>query len=113
MALIGFSLIGCQSDNKKYPVQGELMKDYIQDQGNGWKFYRVFVRTNNGTVTYPFIGDSVELAKLEREFQSREETGTRGEMVGINPNTKVFSLDEIVLTPDKIKKLKGEKKNQK
>jgi hypothetical protein len=106
LALIGLTLSGCQNDNRKYPVQGELMEDYIQDQGRGWKFYRVIVKTNNGMVTYPFIGDLEELKRLEQNFQSRKETGTKGDMVGINPVTNVFSLDEIVLTPNKIKKLK-------
>ena len=108
LALMGLSLIGCQSDNKKYPVQGELIEDYIQNQEGGWRFYRVIVKTNNGIVTYPIIGDSVELTKLEQNFQSRKETGTKGDMVGINPVTNVFSLDEIILTPNKIKKLKKE-----
>ncbi len=112
LTLAGASLLsGCGNDDEKYSLQGELVEDYVQNEGNGWNFYRIFVKTDSGIVTYPIIGDSLELVNLERQFKSREEAIlegiNRGDMIGINPKSNIFSLQETILTPDDIKKLEG------
>jgi hypothetical protein len=85
----------------EFTVRGELVKDGIQRTAIG-DFYRPFVETEDGIVTFPIMGTEEELSDLDRKFVSRQEAGGRGAIVGFNPESNVFSLDEIVLTSDKM-----------
>jgi len=97
-------------EKTRLPVlQGELLRDYIQNEGTNNELYRINFHTTQGAGTFPVLGTPRELRALEGKFISREESGLQGDILSIDPNSNVFSLDEIILLPKHIKLVKPAK----
>ena len=103
---VGLASVGCKD---KFTLKGELIKDYVHKMQPEGNVYRIVVQNSEGIVTYPVIGDSAELARLERYFVSREDNGVKGDSIAINPESVIFSLDEVILLPENIKKIRQQK----
>ena len=52
------------------------------------------------------IGTEEELISLHARYTSRKESGTVGDIIGINPRTNIMSLDEAILTSKNIQLVK-------
>ena len=91
--------------NDPYTIKGELAQDYIQNLGSFGELYRIVVQTDKGLISYPILGEPNEIRDLERNLVSRGESPThKGDTIAINPKSSVFSLDEVILLPENIKK---------
>ncbi len=107
LLIAGGSYLGLkETKNRKFTVRGELLSDRIQNLESFGEFYRVYIKTDNGKiVTYPILASTKEIKNLNEKLVSKEESGGQGDLVAINPNTGILSLDEVVLTPEHIKKI--------
>ena len=100
---------GCSTDeNAKFSVRGELLNDYIQKVGDH-EFYRIEINDHSkfgGYKIYLIFGDSATLRQLDEQYTSRAELDSgRGDRIGVNPETSIFSLNKMILFPRNIKKL--------
>ena len=93
-------------------IRGELVSDYVYDTPIG-KFYRIELNTPYGRLSYPVLCDDEELIFLPDNYTSREDNSAGGDILSIDPDTNVFSLDESILLPKNIKRVeKAPKVNQ-
>ena len=91
--------------NDLFSVRGELLEDYVYDTGFG-EMYRIVLETDKGVVEYPVLAERDELHALNMKYVSRDEVeGRRGDTLLVNPNSHIFSLDEVVLTPKHVKRM--------
>lgn len=105
LGAVALGLFACTNDDKNFPIQGELIRDGVYSVGP-YDFYGVIINLDGrGMATYPILGSIEELRELDERFTSREESGTKGDRIGINPKTNIFSLDGIVLPARNLKKL--------
>ncbi len=108
--IVGGAYLAKNRTSNPFIVQGELVRDYVQNVPNFGEVYRIAIENEEGVFTYPILATSDEARILDDQFVSREETGARGDIVRVNTNTNVFSLDEIVLLSSNIRKIKSHKK---
>ncbi len=94
-------------ENAAFSVRGELLKDGRQDIPSFGPVYRIFIRTEKGVVTYPFLASENEISEMSKRYVSREDSGTEGNYIGVNPNTNMFTLDEVMLSPENIRLIRS------
>lgn len=104
-AIYGDKALPTPQEPDPYTIRGELVRDYVQDLGSWGKLYRMEIEHNGELLRVPVIASEEKIRELERDLVSREERGTQGDIVGLNPNTHVTSLDEAIYTPRHVKKI--------
>lgn len=106
VAIYGDKALPTPQEPDPYKIKGELVRDYVQDLGSWGKLYRMEIEHNGELLRVPVVASEEKIRAMERDLVSREERGTQGDQIGINPNTHVTSLDEAIYTPRHVKKIK-------
>lgn len=98
LGFVSLGMLTLNSCSKNYPIQGYIVADTTQHIGN-YHFYRPWVNIAGGQVNYAILGDSTTVEELDRTYNV-------GDFVGIDPNTNIISLNEVILLPQNIEKIK-------
>lgn len=102
LAWTGYTLFD-KPQKDPFTIHGELIDAYKQETNMG-DLYRIVVDTDKGRVTYPIIASPDEMKVLDEMFTTSTESGAKGDRIAVNPTSYIFSLDEVILTPENIKK---------